>query len=183
MTFFSKLFGNNIDNKKELNFLLNNESFKKFLDEAEDISIGYSEINFFKIDNLENAQIGYSIDEKGKSLIGKNTGDWKKSWIVIATDNLGDPIFIDCENSSLPVFSSPDGQGNWEETYIAISLDNFREILKDLKNLSIGKENPVKIEKNPISKIELDSFLEKTKNENNWMDVEFWEIFLENDDE
>ncbi|MNY50071.1 hypothetical protein D3C86_1855480 [compost metagenome] len=83
----------------------------------------------------------------------------------------------------MPVFTSQQGQGDREETYVAISLDNFREILKDLKNLSIGRENPVRIEKNPISKIELDFFLEKTKNENNWMDVEFWEIFLENDDE
>ena len=183
MTFFSKLFRNNIDNKTELNLLLNNESFKKFLHETEDISIGYNEINFFKADNLENAQIGYSIDEKGKSLIGKNIGDWKKNWIVIATDNLGDPIFVDCGNSSLPVFTSQHGQGDWEETYVAISLDKFIGILKDLKHLSIGRENPVKIEKNPISKKELNSFLEKTKNDNNWMDIEYWEIFLENDDE
>ena len=52
-----------------------------------------------------------------------------------------------------------------------------------MKHLSIGRENPVKIEKNPISKKELNSFLEKTKNDNNWMDIEYWEIFLENDDE
>lgn len=181
MKFFSKLFGKNINNKPELNLLLNNESFKKFLDETEDISIGYNEINFFNADNLEKAQIGYSIDEKGNSLIGKNSGDWKKNWIVIATDSLGDPIFIDSENLSLPVFNSQHGQGEWQETYIAISLDSFSKILKNLKDLSIGRENPVKIEKKPILKIELDSFLEKTKNDNNKMDVGFWEFFLEND--
>ena len=96
---------------------------------------------------------------------------------------LGDPIFIDFEKPNLPVFTSEHGEGNWEESYIAISLENFTEILKDLKKLSINRENPVDIEKNPISKDEINTFLTKTHVENKYMDVWYWKLFTENDDE
>ena len=94
---------------------------------------------------------------------------------------MDDPIFVDIENQNLPVFIAEHGNGEWEENYIAISIENFSQILNDLKQLSIKRENPVQIEKNPISESELEMFLSKTKEENKGMDVEYWEIFLEND--
>lgn len=179
MNIFSKLFNNN--EKPNLNVLLENENFKRFISKAEDISIGYSEINIFKLENIEKEQIGYSVTENGKSLVGNKNGDWKKNWIVIATDNMDDPIFVDIENPNLPVFISEHDNGEWEENYIAISIEKFSSILNDLRNLSINRQNPVEIEKNPISETELELFLTKTKNDNNWMDIEYWKIFLEND--
>ena len=179
MNIFSKLFNNN--EKPNLNILFENENFKRFISKAEDISIGYSEINIFKLENIEKEQIGYSVSENGKSLTGNKNGDWKKNWVVIATDNMDDPIFVDIENQNLPVFIAEHGNGEWEENYIAISIENFSQILNDLKQLSIKRENPVQIEKNPISESELEMFLSKTKEENKGMDVEYWEIFLEND--
>ncbi|HEU4790733.1 MAG TPA: hypothetical protein VFS71_13690 [Flavobacterium sp.] len=179
MNIFSKLFNSN--GKPNLNVLFENENFKKFISKAEDISIGYSEINIFKLENIEKEQIGYSVTENGKSLVGNKSGDWKKNWIVIATDNMDDPIFVDIENPNLPVFISEHGNGEWEQNYIAISIEKFSSILSDLRNLSINRQNPVEIEKNPISETELELFLTKTKNDNNWMDIEYWEIFLEND--
>ncbi len=94
---------------------------------------------------------------------------------------MDDPIFVDIENPNLPVFISEHDNGEWEENYIAISIENFSSILNDLRNLSINRQNPVEIEKNPISETELELFLTKTKNNNNWMDIEYWKIFLEND--
>ena len=94
---------------------------------------------------------------------------------------MDDPIFVDIEKPNLPIFISEHGNGEWEESYIAISIENFSQILNDLKQLSIGRENPNKIEKNPISETELENFLSKTKNDNKGMDIEYWEIFLEND--
>ena len=179
MSIFSKLF--NGSEKPNLNALLENENFKKFISNAEDISIGYSEINIFKLENIEKKQIGYSVSENGKSLVGKNNGDWKKNWIVIATDNIDDPIFVDIEKLNLPVFTSEHGNGEWEESCIAISIENFSQILYNLKQLSIERENPIRIETNPISETEIDNFLSKTKNDNKGMDIEYWEIFLEND--
>lgn len=179
MSIFSKLFNGN--EKPNFNALFENENFKNFISKAEDISLGYSEINIFKSENIEEEQIGYSVSENGKSLTGNKNGDWKKNWVVIATDNMGDPIFVDIENHNLPVFIAEHGNGEWEENYIAISIENFSRILNDLKQLSIKRENPVQIEKNPISETEMEMFLSKTKDENKGMDVEYWEIFLEND--
>lgn len=177
MSFFSNLFNSN--EKQHLNALFQNENFKNFISKAEDVSIGYSEINIFKLENIEKEQIGYSVAEKGKSLIGNNKGEWKKNWIVIATDNMGDPIFVDNEKSNLPVFTAEHGNGAWEENCIANSIENFSRILKDLKQLSIKRENPVQLEKNPISETELELFL--SKNENLGIDIEYWEVFLDND--
>ena len=179
MSIFNKLFNGN--EKPNLNALFENENFKKFISKAEDISLGYSEINVFKLENIEKEQIGYSVTENGKSLTGRKNGDWKKNWIVIATDNMDDPIFVDIEKQNLPVFIAEHGNGEWEENYIAISIENFSRILNDLKKLSVKRENPVQIEKNPISEVELEMFLSKTKDENKGIDLEYWEIFLEND--
>ena len=179
MSIFSKLFNGN--EKPNFNALFENENFQNFISKAEDISLGYGEINIFKLENIEKEQIGYSVSENGKSLTGNKNGDWKKKWVVIATDNMDDPIFVDIENQNLPVFIAEHGNGEWEENYIAISIENFSQILNDLKQLSIKRENPVQIEKNPISETELEIFLSKTKEENKGMDVEYWEILLEND--
>ena len=183
MTFLNKLFGSGKNEKPDFSILLNNKKFENFINELEDISIGYSDLNFFKFDNIEKEQIGYSFGENGKSFVGNENGDWKKSWFVIGTDGLDDPIFIDFEKPNFPVFISEHGEGSWEESYIAISLENFTEILKDLKKLSINRENPVDIEKNPIPKDEINAFLNKTYIENKYMDVWYWKLFLENDDE
>ena len=179
MSIFSKLFNGN--EKPNLNALFENENFKNFMSKAEDISLGYSEINIFKLENIEKEQIGYSVTENGKSLAGNKNGDWKKNWIVIAKDNLDDPIFVDIENQSLPVFFAEHGNGDWEKNSIAISIENFSQILTDLKKLSIKRENPVNIEKNPIPEAEIEMFLSKTKENNKGMDIEYWEIFLDNE--
>ena len=63
------------------------------------------------------------------------------------------------------------------------SCEIFKEILSDLKRLSIGRDNPIQIEKNPITEIELNNFLAKCKTKNTEIDIWFWEDFLENDAE
>ncbi|MFH7010388.1 hypothetical protein ACHRV5_00865 [Flavobacterium sp. FlaQc-52] len=121
---------------------------------------------------MKKEQIGYSRTSYGKSLIELGKGDWKKSWIVIGRDDMDDPIFIDYERPNFPVFISEHGEDDWIETYIAISLENFSLILKDLEVLSNER-------KNPISEIELNSFFTKTKNKE--MDIDYWKNFLDND--
>ena len=173
MSFFSKLFNSN--EKPNFNALFMNEDFKNYISKAENISLGFSEINIFKLENIEKEQIGYSVSEKGKSLVGEKSGDWKKSWIVIATDNMGDPIFVDIEKPNFPVFITEHGNGKWEENYLAISIENFSKILNDLKKISIKRENENEIEN------DLEIFLSKTKENNKGMYVEYWEIFVDND--
>jgi hypothetical protein len=76
MTFFNKLFGSGKSEKPDFSLLLNNKKFENFINETEDISLGYSELNFFKFDNIEKEQIGYSFGENGKSFVGNENGDW-----------------------------------------------------------------------------------------------------------
>lgn len=175
MTFIYSLFNLIKYFDKNFNLFLSNENFKKFILEAENITIAYSSIEFFKLNNLRKEQAGYRFNHIGRSLIGTKKGDWKKGWVVIGYDgSLGDPIFIDFDKPNLPVFTSMHGDGEWIETYIAISLDNFRIILNDLKQLK-------QEQKTGISKTEIDMFLEKTKIENKYMDIEYWKIFLDNE--
>ncbi|MGZ9675180.1 SMI1/KNR4 family protein [Flavobacterium sp. GNP001] len=159
---------------KDFSLFLKNEKIKKFIIKVENIAIEFSSIDFFKLHNIKEEQIGYRFNQSGKSLIGTKKGDWKKSWVVIGNDELGDPICIDFENPNLPVFTAEHGENGWIESFISISLDNFCIILNDLRKLKINN-------KEGISKTEIDLFLDKTKIDNKYMEVNYWQMFLEND--
>lgn len=158
------------------------EKIKSFLKDSENISIGFSEINFFNANNLDEEQVGYSVATNGSSLVTKQYGDWNEDWFVIGNDNLGDPIFIDCSDNNLPVFTSQHGEGNWDATLIANSLDKFKIILADLKILSVDRESPNEIEENPITEKDLKIFFKNLKDNNKGLDIWWWELFLEYED-
>ncbi len=153
---------------------------KKFLNEINDISLGYGEINFIKFENLDKNQIGYKIDTNGNSLVTEVSGSWSNDWIVIGHDNMGDPIFIESYEEDLPIYTSEHGKEEWEVVLIAESLQKFKVILQDLRTLSIGRENPVEIEENPLNEKEIKSFTKKIKKENKEVDIWWWELFLDN---
>ena len=115
--------------------MTNLDKVKKFLSETKDISLGYNEINFVDTDNLDEAQIGYSVDTNSNSLISDNDGDWKKEWIVIASDQLGDPIIVDTNTSELTILSASNGEGDWETFTIADTLDTFKNIISMLSQI------------------------------------------------
>ena len=72
------------------------ERLIKLLPRLEDISIGHYGIDFFKPDDIEGNQQGYSFGENLESLITAKKGDWEAGWIVIGTDTVfGDPIIAD----------------------------------------------------------------------------------------
>src|SRR5262245_31602872 len=102
------------------------DKIKNFLWETKNVSIGYSEINFIQPGNLGKEQIGYNIDPNGNSLVTGNEKDWHQEWIVIATDQLGDPIIVDASSPVLNVLSAAHGEGAWKPFLIADSLDNFK---------------------------------------------------------
>lgn len=120
------------------------------------------------------------MDFKGKSLVGDKIGDLKKEWIVIAEDDLGDPIFIDTDDIKNPIFTAQHGNGIWKEIKISDTFENFLIILENLKLLSKGRENPESIEENPIANEENNSFLSTLKKQNPTTEIWFWEDFLEN---
>jgi hypothetical protein len=150
-----------------------------FLSDIKDISIGFNKINFAKDVDLDDAQIGYRIDTNGNSLITGNDGDWQEEWIVIASDGLGDPIFVDTNSPKLTVLTASHGEGSWDPFVIADSLGTFREILIFLNDISQNRTNPVLIEKNPISGTEKQIFLREIERKNPEADISYWNNFLE----
>lgn len=159
----------------------NAEQINRFLGQISDISLGYSEINFASPDQLEEAQLGYSMDLDGNSLISGNDGDWEEGWLVIASDQIGDPIMVDLRNNSMPVLSAAHGEGSWEPFVIADSLDSFIIICSKLMELSKNRSNPTAIEENPIPEKEKIAFLSWIEENNPESDISYWEIFTDAD--
>jgi hypothetical protein len=163
-----------------------------FLKDIKDVSLGYRQIRFFNTKNLKEMQIGYSIDEDGNSLVAEKTGyewedehstnTWKKGWIVIGSDELGDPIIVDKSSPLLPVIHAPHGCGDWDANYIiADSVENFKTILESLYEISKNREYPTLLEENPISEREKRAFLLRIYQQNpNIEYLGFWELIVGN---
>ena len=163
-----------------------------FLKDAKNISLGYKEIRFFNPKNLKEMQIGYSSDEYGNSLVAEKTGydwedehntnTWKKGWIVIGSNELGDPIIVDKSFPLLPVIHAPHGCGDWETNYIiADSLENFKNIIELLDGISKNRKDPSLLEANPITDTEKEQFLNQVKQENpNIEYINYWEMIVGN---
>jgi hypothetical protein len=147
-----------------------------------EVSVGYRLVTLFTADELEEAQIGYSIDINGQSLTGTGDGDWHPSWLVIGNeDETGDPIFIDADDDQFPVYIAMHGEGEWEPDKIAVSLKSFISALSYIKELSVGRENPVALEKNPIPTDEQERILKIISETNKNIEMDFWETWLENE--
>lgn len=159
------------------------DKIKQFLTTTSDISLGYSEIIFFDPLKLQDEQIGFSSDSEGNTLVTGNEGDWKEEWIVIANDEMGDPIIIDTSTPQLTVLSASHGEGAWEPFIIADSLDNFQNIISILTKISDNRASPVDLEKNPISNNERQNALNYIKQQNPHTELSFWQDYFENDDE
>jgi|GEM_PF-861477 len=88
-----------------------------------------------KTAELNKAQIGYSIDKNGTSLVNNEsdnkTGNWCSSWIVIAKDTeLGDPYFVDLKDENLAVYTAlAEEENQWKTTLVSSSLDGFAQCL------------------------------------------------------
>ncbi len=145
-----------------------------------EIQLGYAGIQLFTADQVQDGQVGYSVDLQGQSLTGSKEGKWQQNWIVIGNESTcGDPIFIDASDSNLPVYAAPHGEGTWVPELIALSFDKFAECLKLLARISQGRENPVALENNPLSDEEKEKVQSQIINLNPGIDGSFWALFLE----
>jgi hypothetical protein len=97
-----------LHNKKDLMAPL--DKIKQFLTNISDISLGYNEINFFDPLKLRDEQVGFSYNTEGNTLVTGNEGDWKEEWIVIANDEMGDPIIVDTSTPQLTVLNASHGR-------------------------------------------------------------------------
>ena len=102
-----------------------------------EVFFGSSGFNIAGEANINDFQLGYSVDSDGRDISGSNEGDWQKSWIVIGTDTeVGDPFFVDTSEASLPVYTAMHGMGEWSAELVASSLVSFLDALSYLKDIS-----------------------------------------------
>ena len=129
------------------------EHFRRKLTAAtpREVSVGYMTVHLFDVDQLEAEQLGYSRHPDGRDLAGVESGDWRKSWLVFAHEDMcGDPIFVDLAAEEFPVFTAIHGIGFWDPTLIAESFDGFVAALGEVQRLSHGREYPVALEGSPL---------------------------------
>jgi hypothetical protein len=143
------------------------------------VSLGYSAVHIYEVDELQEAQTGYSVDPSGSSLVDDQNGSWRRKWVVIGHEDLcGDPIFIDTETEGFPVYTAVHGSGAWEPNLIATGLQNFAVALREIAKVAEGRENPVELEANPIDPHERANVLERIQRDNRGIDTTFWEDWL-----
>lgn len=146
----------------------------------ETVSFGYRTVTLFRTGELREAQIGYSISESGEDLTGTDEGDWRGSWLIVASeDELGNPIFIDLKAQGLPVLTAAHGKGEWNPELIASSFQGFIAALEEVERVSQSRRNPVELEQNPLPAADLDRVLKRIAEANGNVSLEFWESWLE----
>lgn len=160
---------------------MNSDSYKELLNTLAipAVSLGYTAVRVHGVDELEEAQIGYSVDNSRASLVDGEPGSWRRQWVVIGyEDGCGDPIFIDTETEGFPVYTAMHGSGSWEPNLIATDLRNFAAAMREVATLAKGRENPVQLEANPITAAERANVLGMIQRQNPGIDLTFWETWL-----
>ena len=146
-----------------------------------EVSYGSGGIKLLGADEIERRQIGYSVAPDGKSLCSRAHGAWRSNWIVIGHETAcGDPIFVDTDEPTLPVFTALHGESAWEPQPVAISIAVFARAFEELARTAKGRSNPLERENNPLSDSERDAFLRRVAELNDGQfEPDFWAALLE----
>jgi hypothetical protein len=147
--------------------------------ELESVSFGTTTVTLFKEEELEKAQLGYSVHPNGESLCGFNDGDWKVSWLIIGDEDLGgDPIFTDLDSEELPIYTAQHGARHWRPILIAESFSSFVQVLEQFEAVSKGREHMIALQSNPLPEPEKDVILNRIRQDNPQAEINFWETWL-----
>ena len=146
-----------------------------------EVSFGCGGIALLPLDEIEQAQLGYSVTSDGASLCSGEDGAWQLNWLVIGHDTAcGDPVFIDSRRLTMPVFTAMHSEGAWRPKQIATSLDTFAKCLEEFSRIFQGRSNPMEREANPVSDEERTSYLQRIAELNGIASSpEFWDALLE----
>lgn len=138
----------------------------------------YVNFDIFSFEQLDECQVGYSIDTDGNSLVTDEEDTWDANWIVIAYETMcGDPIIIDLNEDGYPISSLMHGMGNWGVGgFLADSMDSFISFIKDIGNFLTEKQ--VLEGKRIIQNKELKTLLNKFIKKNKFVDFEIWHSLL-----
>ena len=147
------------------------------------VSFGSTCVHISSPDQLKEMQIGYSVDPQGNSLVTNEPGYWRENWIVIGYEDLcGDPVFIDEATEGYPVYTAMHGIGSWNPKLIADSLEGFASALNAISQVAPGRTCPNELKENPLSQHERDRILVFIRLKNPRADMEFWTLWLEDND-
>jgi hypothetical protein len=148
---------------------------------VDEVAYGSGGIKLFRAAEIEQGQVGYSVAPDGKSLCSRDRGAWRPNWTVIGYETAcGDPLFIDTDDSALPVLTAIHGEGSWEPQPVAISFDAFVRSLEEFARISEGRTNPAERDNSPLSDAERDSFLQRVTELNGaQFQPDFWAVLLE----
>jgi len=145
-----------------------------------EVSCDVGGLELFPVLSLENAQVGYSRTPDGTSLIGQESGAWKAGWMVIGRETCcGDPIFVDVEDVSVPVFTAPHGEVSWNPQQIATSIEAFVACFQEFAQIAKLRANPVAVREHPVEDTERAAFLSRIEQLNKGsIGQEFWELMV-----
>ena len=131
------------------------------------VSFGSMSVQIHPPNEIQEAQLGYSVDPEGNSLVTDEEGRWKQNWLVIGYEDLcGDPIFVDTDVEGCPVYTAMHGTGSWNPILIASSIESFAKVLELISVLGEGRENPVELESNPLPSEARDEALKEIQRAN-----------------
>lgn len=144
-----------------------------------EVFFGSNGVSIADESSIKDLQLGYSVHPDGTDLSGQNEGDWQKGWVVIGTDTeAGDPFFVDTNESSLPVYTSMHGMGEWSAELVASSLVSFLEVLSYLSALSKQDFAQIDPDENTITDIKELAIIEKKLHEISG-EKYYWQNFIE----
>lgn len=122
------------------------------------VSYGYGGIELFEADQLDRAQVGYSVSKDGKSLTGDGKGAWRENWFVVGRETtLGDPIFLSTD-APHAVYTAIHGEGSWNHGLIAPDLEAFWRCLAVFRKHAKGRGTPIELEENPPGEDEVEEY-------------------------
>ena len=143
-------------------------------------NVGIGGVTLHAAAELEAAQVGYSISPEGQSFVEDKGGGWHSNWVAIGYETThGDPIILVIGSNSYQVLTAPHGEGSWEPEKIADNLQGFQVALSIVRSISVGREGPILLEKNPIPSALRESALADIAAANPSSEMFFWETLLE----
>jgi hypothetical protein len=145
------------------------------------IDFGVGGILLFKPAEIEAGQLGYSKHPGGSSLCSGKAGAWQQNWIVVGHEMAcGDPLIVDVADPAFPILTDFHGQGTWQPSCIAISLDAFVSSLKEFARIASGRSTPVQRDANPVTAAERRDFLARISEAHQGRaNMDFWDALLE----
>ncbi|MCZ4312211.1 hypothetical protein O4H66_02240 [Comamonadaceae bacterium G21597-S1] len=149
----------------------------------DEISLGFGGVRLATLVELEAFQIGYSMSLDGTNLCSDAPGYWRSTWLAIGEETSGgDPLILDTSSKALAVLTARHGLGQWDPYPVATSLAALDAALNVLAQTSRGRENPVALERNPMTEEERELALSVIGAANPGIDLQYWDLLLTRDD-